>query len=197
MGSIVDSVAGFFGHKAQADQAGKSISDFQNAAQWSNEASNNAFNNQVAAYQPYYDQGTAGLNRASQMQTPGFQYSPSDPSYAFRVGQGAQALDRSAAARGGVFSGGQAKALTRYGQDMASTEFANDFARNNQLAGIGMQGAQGISTANANLATNMQNSFFNAANGSQTARTAKGDATAAQWGDGANIATSVAKFFGI
>jgi hypothetical protein len=52
-----------------------------------------------------------------------------DPGYAFRLSEGQKALDRSAAARGGLISGGALKAASRYGQDMGSQEFQNAFNR--------------------------------------------------------------------
>jgi len=55
-----------------------------------------------------------------------------DPGYAFRMSEGLKALDRTAAARGGLISGGALKAASRYGQDMASQEYQNAFNRYNQ-----------------------------------------------------------------
>jgi hypothetical protein len=52
-----------------------------------------------------------------------------DPGYAFRMGEGLKALDRQAAARGGLISGGALKASQRYGQDLASQEYMNAFNR--------------------------------------------------------------------
>ena len=46
-----------------------------------------------------------------------------DPSYAFRFGQGVQAQDQSAAAKGTLLSGAQQQALTNYGQGAASQEY--------------------------------------------------------------------------
>lgn len=51
------------------------------------------------------------------------------PGYRFRLGQGLQALDRTAAARGNALSGGATKAAERYAQDYASGEFQNAWAR--------------------------------------------------------------------
>jgi hypothetical protein len=76
-----------------------------------------------------------------------------DPGYAFRMGEGAKAIERSAAARGGVLGGGTLKALTRYNQDYASNEFGSAFSRwnaqnneqYNRLAGVAGVGQ----TANA------------------------------------------------
>lgn len=53
----------------------------------------------------------------------------SDPGYKFRMEQGTEALDKSAASRGRLLSGAQQKALTEYGQGMGSQEYANAYAR--------------------------------------------------------------------
>jgi hypothetical protein len=65
-----------------------------------------------------------------------------DPGYAFRLAEGQKTLERNAAARGGLISGGALKAATRYGQDMGSQEYQNAFNRYqtnraNQLAPLG------------------------------------------------------------
>ena len=65
-----------------------------------------------------------------------------DPGYAFRLAEGQKTLDRQAAARGGLISGGALKAATRYGQDMGSQEYQSAFNRyqtnrSNQLQPLG------------------------------------------------------------
>lgn len=52
-----------------------------------------------------------------------------DPGYQFRLQQGQQALQNSAAARGGLLSGGTAKALADYNQNAASGEYGNVYNR--------------------------------------------------------------------
>jgi hypothetical protein len=76
-----------------------------------------------------------------------------DPGYAFRLSEGQKALERSAAARGGLLSGGTGKALQRYGQDLASQEYTNAFNRYqtnraNLLQPLQSLAGQGQSTAN-------------------------------------------------
>jgi hypothetical protein len=98
-----------------------------------------------------------------------------DPGYAFRLSEGQKALDRSAAARGGLISGGALKAATRYGQDMGSQEYQNaynraltgyntDVSRENQLynrqaalAGIGQTATNLVGQAGQNYANNAGN----------------------------------------
>jgi hypothetical protein len=52
-----------------------------------------------------------------------------DPGYQFRLQQGQQALENSAAARGTLLTGGTAKALSDYGQASGSQEYGNAFNR--------------------------------------------------------------------
>jgi hypothetical protein len=195
-GGILDSIGGFLGHQAEKKQAKKSAQDYIGARDNSVNAFAGARDASVAGYQPFLQGGQQGFQNALNMQTPGFQYSPSDPSYAWRLGQGVEALDRSAAANGSLNSGGQLKALTRYGQGLASTEFQNDFARNNTLGGYGIQAAQGDAQAQTNFANGNALAQFRGADGLSGARTAKGNATASQWGDVANGIESVGRFFG-
>jgi hypothetical protein len=53
----------------------------------------------------------------------GEQLLANDPGYAFRMSEGQKALEASAAARGGLFSGATGKALTDYSQNLASQEY--------------------------------------------------------------------------
>jgi hypothetical protein len=98
-----------------------------------------------------------------------------DPGYAFRLSEGQKTLDRQAAARGGLISGGALKAAQRYGQEMGSQEYGNaynraltsyntDVARENQLynrqaglAGIGQTATNLVGQAGQNYATNVGN----------------------------------------
>lgn len=76
-------------------------------------------------FTPY--QASAGLSPA-ELAAQKFEFQ-ADPGYAFRLSEGMKALERSAAARGGLLSGGAGKAFQRYGQDLASQEYGNAFDR--------------------------------------------------------------------
>ena len=77
------------------------------------------------------------------------------------MSEGIKAVDRQAAARGGLISGGALKASQRFGQDMASQEYQNAFNRYQisragtlspyqSLQGTGFNAATGISNALGN-----------------------------------------------
>lgn len=80
--------------------------------------------------------GTASLTPALQALT------ENDPSTQFRYQTGLDALSRGAAAGGYASSGRQMVELEKYGQDFASTEFQNKFARQAELQRLS-QGVQG------------------------------------------------------
>ena len=91
-----------------------------------------------------------------------------DPGYAFRLSEGQKALDRSAAARGGLISGGALRAAQRYGQDLGSQEYMNAFNRYQteraaqlqplqSLAGVGQTTAAQLGQAGAANAANVGN----------------------------------------
>jgi hypothetical protein len=81
--------------------------------------------------------------------------------YQWRLGQGTQALDRSAAARGGLFNGGHSADLIRFGQGEASQEFGNQWNRLAGLAGVGQTTASNLGSLGANMAGNIGNALGN------------------------------------
>lgn len=103
------------------------------------------FNRQVELQEPFRQAGLTAQERYMQlMGLGGDRTSPEfgkytrdfgtqdfqqDPGYAFRVSEGLKALDRQAAARGGLISGAALKGAQRYGQEAASQEYTNAFNR--------------------------------------------------------------------
>jgi hypothetical protein len=73
--------------------------------------------------------GVAGYDPASAMRNFGASDFQADPGYAFRLSEGMKALDRTAAARGGLLSGATLKGAQQYGQGLASQEYQNAFNR--------------------------------------------------------------------
>jgi len=93
---------------------------------------NEQFNRQIELQAPWRQAGERALGKleAASDYTPfGQAQFQQDPSYAFRLGEGQKALERTAAARGGLISGGALKAAQRYGQEMGSQEYTNAFNR--------------------------------------------------------------------
>lgn len=169
MGDIVNAVADVFGFGPASKQAEATT----NAANISAGASREALDLQrrmyeegVARQQPWLQAGQNALAKlvtASDYTPFGMSQFQADPGYAFRLSEGQKALERSAAARGGLLSGATGKALTRYGQDMGSQEYMNAFNRYQaerqarlgplqSLAGVGQTAANTLGTAGQNYA---------------------------------------------
>lgn len=73
--------------------------------------------------------------------TPDYSSFFTSPDYNFAVQQGVLALDRSAASKGLLTSGGQLKDLTSFGQGLASQQYGNYFNRLLQIATLGQNSA--------------------------------------------------------
>lgn len=144
-------------------------------------------------FTPY--QASAGLSPA-ELAAQKFEFQ-ADPGYAFRLSEGMKALERSAAARGGLLSGGAGKAFQRYGQDLASLEYGNAFDRFQReraaRAGLGAMeygqftGEQSramlpllqTAAAGQGMTTNMANQMMNLGGAQAQAAGAIGSAAAA------------------
>jgi hypothetical protein len=90
------------------------------------------FERQVALQEPFRQAGVNALPElveASRYTPFGMEQFQQDPGYAFRMREGLKALDRTAAARGGLLSGAQLRGVTRFGQELGSQEFTNAFNR--------------------------------------------------------------------
>lgn len=94
-----------------------------------------------AYFSPYASAGQAAVNKLSAGDF------TESPAYQFRLQEGLDAVEASAAARGGLFSGATGQALQTRGQGEASQEYDNWFARNMGLAGMGMSASGAISSA--------------------------------------------------
>ena len=110
-----------------------------------------------------------------------------DPGYGFRMSEGLKALDRQAAARGGLISGGALKAAQGYGQDLASQEYQNAFNRYQAnrsskygmlsgQQGVGQAATNALGAAGQNYANNAGEAYMGAANARASGYIGQGNA---------------------
>lgn len=146
---------------------------------------------------PWMQAGQQALSQLGQANNTPFNFNynamTADPGYQFRQTEANKALERSAAARGGLFSGATGRSLSRLNQDMASQEYGSAYNRaytthNDQLnrlasmAGIGQNTASNLSHAGQNYSGSMSNIYGQAAN----AQAAGYGAQAQNWGNMVN-----------
>lgn len=127
-----------------------------------------------------------------------------DPGYGFRLSEGNKALERQAAARGGLISGAALKAAQGYGQDMASQEFQNAFNRYqaNRSTKYGMlSGQQGVGVQATNAMGNAGQNYANQAGeaymGAGNARASGYMGAANAWGNALGTAGNLGVMYGM
>lgn len=86
------------------------------------------------------------------------------PDYQFRLSEGQNAIDRSAAARGGLLSGRTVKAGEKYASNLASGEYGAFVDRLMQQAGLGSNGVAASAAAGANATGNITQAITNNGN---------------------------------
>lgn len=79
------------------------------------------------------------------------------PDYQFRRDEGMRGLERSAAARGGAFSGNALRGLADFNSGLASGEFGNFVNRRETLAGLGQSASNNSSQMFMNNGANISN----------------------------------------
>lgn len=109
---------------------------------------------------------TAGQNALAGQQAvlhgdySGFQNSPD---YAYALQQGLQGVDRSAAARGSLYSGGHQADLVNYAQGLAMQNLNNYWNRLAGMSNAGQAASSHLASFGQNYAANMGNQLNNAA----------------------------------
>lgn len=156
---------------------------------------------------PYKQAGDTSLKQLmGQMGTNGYfnqtydgQDIYSDPSYQFRLQQGQNAIQSSAASHGGLLSGATLKALQNYGQESASQEYGNAYNRFNadqtnrynrlsNLVGVGGNAAAQVGNAGAQTAQAVANNTMQGANSIAAGQVANAN----NWSNTANNLGSMA-----
>lgn len=182
--------------------SGKQASATRDAAKMQQQSAANSLAFQQGVYnttlgneQPYLQVGSqaagqlsAGLSDGSLVNFPGgaFHFTPADfqqdPAYQFNQQQGEQAIQRSAAASGGLVSGGALKDIANYSQGLAGnqyqqsysnalaayqqaySQFSNKYNMLSGLAGLGQNAATQTATSGANAAGQIGATNANTAN---------------------------------
>jgi len=101
------------------------------------------------------------------------------PGYEFARKENLDAIEGSAAARGGLYSGAAMQALGERANQLANLEFGNNFNRVMSVAGLGANAAGMQAQANQNNAALGTNTYLNNAQMGSTSLANMGDAQAA------------------
>lgn len=113
---------------------------------------------------PWLQAGGNALTQMQKLNAGDFSGFTDSPDYRFAYDQGMQALDRSAAARGGLFSGGQQADLMKFGQGLATQNYGNYYNRLASMAGVGQTAATNLGQFGQSMANNIGNAQMANAN---------------------------------
>lgn len=200
MGDVINAVGDIFGigpASQQAEATTQAAGISSDAAKYAADLQKQMFERQVELQEPWRQAGIGALNKlipiASDYTPFGMQQFQQDPGYGFRLSEGMKALERSAAARGGLLSGAQMKGVQRYGQDLASQEYQNAFNRYQaertarlqplqSLAGVGQTSAQSLGTAAGQYGENAGNIAMTGGANAANAALQMGNVRASQYG---------------
>lgn len=131
---------------------------------------------------PWLSAGTWGLGLQRDLLSGDFSSFKESPDYQFRLQQGLQGLERGAAARGRLYSGGQQADLINYNQGMASQAFGDFYNRLAGLSNTGQTTANQLGGYGANYANQIGQNAMAAGNARASAYNQQG----AAWGNYAN-----------
>jgi hypothetical protein len=198
-------VSGLMGASASRDAASTQAGAARDASaaslqatQETNAMQQKMYDQNVQRQQPWVQQGTTSLSQLGGLMAPGGQltqtFKPSDlttdPSYQWRLNQGTQNLNASAAARGMLGSGQNLKDITDYGQGAASQEYGAAFDRYNTnqnnlynrlsaLSSLGQNAAAGVGNNGTQVANSMSQNTMSGVNSSNNYLTSGAAASAA------------------
>lgn len=150
------------------------------------------FNRQVELQEPFRQAGVNALPEliAASRYTPfSMEQFQQDPGYAFRMREGLKALDRSAAARGGLLSGNQLRGVTQFGQELGSQEYTNAFNRYQAERAARLNPLQSLAGMGQSNAATMAQQAGQFGNVLGQAEATKGNIRASSYMGGANALT--------
>jgi hypothetical protein len=222
MGSIINPIADLFG-VGPASQQQKGVESAANASSAASRASlalqKEMFDKQIELQAPWRE---AGVNALAKMQggdysappTFAFNYNQNtDPGTQFRLQQGLNAMNATAAARGGLISGNALKAGQDYGQEMGSQEYQNAFNRyitgynadvnraNNMynrvsgIAGTGQTTSNQLAGMAGNYGQNASNTISQQGANRANSELALGNSRASQYGSYGNAIGQIGSMF--
>lgn len=176
---------------AAAKKAGQAVG---NAAQQTIDKQQGIYDQSMEQAQPFYDAGTTALGQMEALNNGDYSGFENAPDYLFARDQGIQGLDRGAAARGGLYSGGADADRMTFASGLASQNLNNYRGHLVTLAGMGQNQSQYM----GQLGQNFGNQFGNAMGIKGQADAQRASATAgAQAGYGNALASGAGAWLGM
>lgn len=179
---------GIVGGYIQGQAARDAATTQANASRDASQVQYDMYQQQRADYEPWRQAGTRALTGLEDKNL--LDNYQGDPGYQFRLAEGNKAINAAAAARGMANSGATMKALARYGQDYASSEYDKaynrQFSRLSTLAGFGNQANTNTANAGGNYGNQVGQNVMGAANAQSASQIAQANAMSGSINTGTN-----------
>ena len=151
-----------------ANQQKKAASGAANAVQRGYDAATaeqaRQYDQSRADNMPWLQAGQNALTGMQALNSGDFSGFTQSPDYQFAMDQGLKSLERGAAARGGLYSGGADADRMQFASGLASQNYNNYYNRLAGLAGAGQTAGSGLAALGQNYATNVGNNLIGAGN---------------------------------
>lgn len=172
LGSLIGTGLGALGSIWGGNKAGKAM---QGAANQANGVLTDTYNQGLGYFQPYQQAGGNALSQLNALNSGDYSGFNQSPDYLWAQQQGMQGLDRSAAARGALYSGGHTADTLNYNQGLATQNLGNYRNSLMGLAGMGQNAAGSMASLGANYGANYGNNLMAGAQGRASAYTNTGN----------------------
>jgi hypothetical protein len=192
-GAVLGAGAAIYGASKSSKAAKQSANAQVQAADTATAEQRRQFDLSRNDQMPWLQTGTWALDqqkKALQGDWSGFNNSPD---YQFALDQGFKGLDRSAASKGRLYSGGYGEDLTKFGQGLATQNYGNYMNRLAGLSNTGQTSANSLGLLGANYANNAAQNTI----GAGDARASGYTNSANSWGNAASQIGGIAgNYFG-
>lgn len=156
-GALIQAGVAAYGANRQNQAAKEGARASQDGTDASIEEQRRQFDITQGNMQPGIDAGHGALAQMQALNAGDFSSFQQSPDYQFAFDQGMQGLDRSAASRGSLYSGGADADRIKFGQGMANQNYGTYYSRLSDLATGGNATAGSLGALGANMANGIGN----------------------------------------
>lgn len=171
-GAVIGAVVGGIAQNSAAKKGAKATDQ---SSQRSIDEQRRQFDLTRQDQMPWLDAGRGALGDMQRLMGGDFSKFYQSPDYTFARDQGLQSLERGAAARGGMYSGGADADRMRFASGLASQNYGNFYSRLQSMAGQGQTTASNLGQMGMGMANNIGNSLMNAGNARASAYQQQGN----------------------
>lgn len=154
-GAAIGAVGSIYAANKQSGAAKDAANASNQATQQSIDEQKREFDINQANQAPWLNAGKGALAQMQALNGGDFSSFTQSPDYQFALDQGQGALDRDAAARGSLYSGGHSTDVMKFAQGLASQNYNNYYNRLAGLAGVGQTSANQLGWQGMNMAGNI------------------------------------------